>query len=75
MCKCCNGKVSGMDQDQIQNEEILEQCNQLSRHCSSSAWLSESLTKAKIMFLVYLMHMSCMFYQSSTSSFDCSLST
>ncbi|KAL5752276.1 hypothetical protein ACOSP7_022460 [Xanthoceras sorbifolium] len=30
MCKCCNGKVSGMDQDQIQNEEILEQSNQLS---------------------------------------------
>ncbi|KAL5818916.1 hypothetical protein ACOSQ4_022758 [Xanthoceras sorbifolium] len=53
MYKCCNGKVSGMDQDQIQNEEILEHSNQLSaakpprnlatmRHCSSSAWLSES---------------------------------
>ncbi|KAL5818920.1 hypothetical protein ACOSQ4_022762 [Xanthoceras sorbifolium] len=54
MYKCCNGKVSGMDQDQIQNEEILEHSNQLSaakpprnlatmRHCSSSAWLSESI--------------------------------
>ncbi|KAL5820976.1 hypothetical protein ACOSQ3_022858 [Xanthoceras sorbifolium] len=53
MYKCCNGKVLGMDQDQIQNEEILEYSNQLSaakpprnlatmRHCSSSAWLSES---------------------------------
>ncbi|KAL5820974.1 hypothetical protein ACOSQ3_022856 [Xanthoceras sorbifolium] len=53
MYKCCNGKVSGMDQDQIQNEEILKHSNQLSaakpprnlatmRHCSSSAWLSES---------------------------------
>ncbi|KAL5754241.1 hypothetical protein ACOSP7_022461 [Xanthoceras sorbifolium] len=53
MYKCCNGKVSGMDQDQIQNKEILEHSNQLSaakpprnlatmRYCSSSAWLSES---------------------------------
>ncbi|KAK3224202.1 hypothetical protein Dsin_011227 [Dipteronia sinensis] len=50
MCKCCNGKVVGQDQDQIQNEE---NSNQLSaakpprnistmRHCSSTAWLSES---------------------------------
>ncbi|KAK1588586.1 hypothetical protein Q3G72_024781 [Acer saccharum] len=52
MCKCCNGKGVDKDQDQIQNEE---NSNQLSaakpprnistmmRHCSSSAWLSESV--------------------------------
>ncbi|KAL5752279.1 hypothetical protein ACOSP7_022463 [Xanthoceras sorbifolium] len=61
MYKCCNGKVSGMDQDQIQNEEILEHSNQLSaakplrnlatmRHCSSSAWLSESVSIVHFVF-------------------------